>query len=177
VEVQGNSYDALLFRTPPERVSLQVGSVCHLMVRLSVNTFHNTSRVQMVVQDYRMSGLKQLRILSALHTYESYRRGEPQPAAIWQAITPTREECITVYKAVPQRGIQLSALMLTLYMQNINACKMRICIDIFCELGLMVQDVCEGSVAHLPGKKHVDLQASEILKQLQAKGKEAMQHG
>ncbi len=177
VEVQGNSYDALLFRTPPERVSLQVGSVCHLMVRLSVNTFHNTSRVQMIVQDYRMSGLKQLRILSALHTYESYRRGEPQPTAIWQAITPTREECITVYKAVPQRGIQLSALMLTLYMQNINACKMRICIDIFCELGLMVQDVCEGSVAHLPGKKHVDLQASEILKQLQAKGKEAMQHG
>ena len=177
VEVQGAVYDALLFRTPPERVSLSVGSVCHLMVRVGVNTYNNTSRVQMIVQDYRISGLKQLRILSALRTYERYRRGEPLSAALWQAITPSREECITVYKAVPAKGIQISALMLSMYMQDINACKLRICLDIFCELGLMEQNVCEDTVKHAPVRKQVDLQASEILKHLQNKAKEAVHHG
>ena len=172
VEVQGMVCDALLFRTPPERVTLSVGSICHLMVRLGVNTYNNNSRVQLVVQDYRISGLKQTKILSALRTYDAYRRGEALSPAVWQAITPTREECIKVYKAVPAKGILLSELMLSMYMQNINCCKMRICLDIFCELGLMIQDVCEGSVKLSPEKKQTDLNASLILKDLHNRIKE-----
>ncbi len=166
VEVQGNVYDALLFRVPPERVGLSVGSVCHLMVRLSVNTYNNVSKVQMIVQDYRISGLKQMKVLSAMQTYEKYRRGETLSPAVWKAVYPTREECITVYKAVSAKGTMLSDLMLTMYTQEINYCKLRICIDVFCELGLMEQDVCEGKVRLLPAQKKVDLQASQILRNL-----------
>lgn len=174
VEAEGAVYDALLFRTPPERVAASVGSVCHLMVRLGVNTYNNQSKVQMIVQDHRISGLKQTKILSALSTYDKYRRGEPLSAAILQAVTPTREECIKVYKAVPAKGVLLSELMLTMYLQEINACKMRICLDIFTELGLMVQDACEGSVKLSPVRAHVDLNASSILRELQNKIREAM---
>ncbi|MBQ2265239.1 MAG: single-stranded-DNA-specific exonuclease RecJ [Oscillospiraceae bacterium] len=177
VEVQGMTCDALLFRTPPERVALSVGSVCHLMVKLGVNTFNNTARVQMVVQDYRISGIKQTKILSALRTYEAYRRGEALSPAVLQAITPSREDCIAVYKAVPAKGVSLSELMLTMYGQDINCCKMRICLDIFCELGLMIQDLCEGSVRLPQEKKQADLNASAILRDLHERLKEVRNHG
>ncbi len=173
VDVQGTVYDALLFRTPPERVALSVGSVCHLMVRLGVNTYNNISRVQMIVQDFRVSGLKQGKILSAMQTYDKYRRGEQLSAAVWNAIVPTREECVTVYKAVPKKGILMSELMLTMYMQNINYCKMRICLDVFCELGLMAQDARDGHVSLLPVRQKTDLHTSTILKNLEKRIREA----
>lgn len=173
VEVFGTVYDALLFRVPPERVSLQVGSICHLMVRLGVNTYNNVTRVQMFVQDYRVSGLKQGKILNAMDTYDKFRRSEPLSALHWKAMTPAREECVTVYKAIPRKGILLSDLMLTMYQKEINYCKMRICIDIFCELGLMEFDVCEGRITPVPVQKKVNLQESSILQRLEKKVREA----
>ncbi len=173
VEVHGAVYDALLFRVAPERVGLSVGSICHLMVRLSLNTYNNATNVQMTVVDYRISGLKQTAVLNAMRTYEAYQRKENLSPAVWNAIYPSREECATVYKAIPQKGILFSELMLRIYGQNINYCKMRICIDVFCELGLMTQELCEGKVTPNRTNQRVNLQDSAILRYLEEMTREA----
>ncbi|MBE6851059.1 MAG: single-stranded-DNA-specific exonuclease RecJ [Ruminococcus sp.] len=173
VQVQNQTYDALLFRMSPDQTGLQTGAFCHLMVKLGVNTYNGFSSVRMIVQDYRISGLKQGKILSAMQTYDKYRRQESLPKAVYEAICPSREECITVYQAVPAKGISMDQLMLQMYQKDINYCKMRICLDIFCELGLMQQDFRENKAALCPVKRKVDLQASDILREIQTKLKEA----
>lgn len=167
VQLHGCNYDALLFRTSPEATGLAVGMVCHMMVKLGVNTYNGTTTVRMIVQDYRISGLKQLKILSAMQTYDQYRRGEALSAAVVRAICPTREECVTVYKEVTAAGTPMEQLMLAMYQKDINYCKMRICLDIFCELGLVTMDYRDNKAVRCPTTKKADLQASTILRTLQ----------
>ena len=176
VEVDGVSCVAMLFRTSPESSGLKPGDNVHMMVQTSVNTWNGTESISLIVQDHRTSGISQSRMLSAIAAYDAYRRGESLPPAYYQAIAPTREECITVYKAVPVNGIRIDRLALQLYQQQINYCKLRICLDIFAELRLASIEDGETSVKRLPAQK-VDLQRSEILKTVTALAKEDTSNG
>ncbi len=171
VEVDGVVCDAMLFRTSPEASGLRPGDVCHMMVLLSVNSWMGQERITLNVQDHRASGINQSRILSAMAAYDKYRRQEELPAAYYKAIAPTREECIAVYNAVSPKGIRIDRLALLMFPQNINYCKMRICLDIFEELGLIAVEDGETSTRRLPAKR-VDLQNSKILQSITNRSKE-----
>jgi single-stranded-DNA-specific exonuclease len=144
------------------------------MVKLSINTYNGQSSVTMTVQDYRASGIKQNRIIAAMQTYDRYCRGESLPPAHYRAICPTREECAAVYKAVPAQGIPLERLMLIMYAQGMNYCKMRICLDIFSELGLVQTDGGESRVRRSPVTHKVDLHSSKILTEMERRVREVM---
>ena len=174
--VDGVVCDAMLFRTTPEATGLKPGDVVHLMALLSVNHWNGMTRISLNVQDYRVSGISQSRILAAMQAYDHYRRQEPLPPAYYQAIAPTREECITVYNAVPARGIRIDRLTLVVYPQNINYCKMRICLDIFEELGLIAIEDGETTTRRLPAKR-VDLQSSVTLRTITDRAKEGKSNG
>ncbi len=168
----GQSYEALLFRTSPEATGLHVGDLCHMMVQLSINVFRGRESVNLLVQDFRTAGLNQSRMLAARQAYERLRRREALSPALYTSACPTREECITIYKRVPQAGIAIEQLALQLHSEGLNYCKLRVCLDIFAELGLMAITEPEGQVMLLPVTKKVNLQDSTILRNL-----EARQHG
>ncbi len=172
-EIGGMICEALMFRTAPDRTGLHVGDVCHMMVRLSVSKYMGQEKVSLIVQDVRTSGLKQGRVLTAMRTYDKYRRGETLEPAYYRAACPSREECIVVYKAIPEAGIELSRLTLHMYTQQINYCKMRICLDVFAELGLTVLENGATQVRRLPVKERVDLQSSQVLRDIEERTKEA----
>lgn len=165
VQVQGRTYEALLFRTAPEKTGLKEGDLCHLMVQLQINAWNGRESVSMIVQDYRMAGLNQSRVLAAMQTYEKFRRGEPLSDALYRAACPTREDCVTVYKSVPAAGIAVDQL--ALYSGGMHYCKLRICLDIFCELGIMQLTELDSVAVLCPVKKKVDLHASAILRDLE----------
>ena len=171
VEVCGCSCDALLFGKSPESTGLHPGDVCHMMVKLSVRHFRGLDGISLLVQDYRLSGMKQSKILSAMQTYDHYRRNEPLPAAHYRAICPTREECAAVWQALPTQGITPETLAVRLY-PHINYCKMRICLDIFAELGIARITDGEMLVQRVSGVKKVALQDSHILQELALRVKE-----
>lgn len=171
VEIDGVTCDAMLFRTNPEMTGLRVGDTVHMMVQVSVNNWMGMQKITLTVQDYRMSGISQSRLLSAMAAYDSYRRGETLSPAYYKAIAPTREECVAVYNAVPKQGVRIDRLALHVYPLNINYCKMRICLDIFEELGLIAIEDGETSAKRLPAKR-VDLQTSAILQTITAHAKE-----
>ena len=167
IESGGVRCDALLFRTAPERTGLKPGDVIHMMVRLSVSSYMGQESVSLVVQDYRLSGLRQGQILTAMQTYDKLRRREPLDAAYYRAACPTREECITVYQAIPVKGIAVEQLTLQMYARQINYCKVRICLDSFAELGLIAVEDCETRARRLPVKQRVDLQSAATLQELE----------
>ena len=80
-----------------------------------------------------------------------------------------------MYKEVTAKGTPIEQLMLQMYRQEINYCKMRICLDIFCELGLVRMDYRENKAVRCPTTKKADLQASVILRELQQKTEEEME--
>ncbi|MCR5718176.1 MAG: single-stranded-DNA-specific exonuclease RecJ [Oscillospiraceae bacterium] len=176
VTVDGVSCDAMLFRTDPQAAGLRVGDVVHLMAHVSVNSWMGKESITLNVQDFRTSGISQTRILSAMAAYDTYRRGEMLPASYYAAIAPSREECIAVYQAVPVKGIRIDRLTLAVYPKQINYCKMRICLDIFAELGLIAIEEGESYARRLPAKQ-TDLHQSEILKTVSSLAKEGIQHG
>ena len=174
VSINGIPCEALLFRTSPESLGLRVGDVCHMMVKLSVNTWNGRKRVNLNVQDIRISGMNQSKLLAAMQAYDKYRRKEPLSKAYYQAITPNRPECITVYKAVTETQISVEKLAMQMNRIGMNYCKYRICLDVFAELGLMELTEGEQFVKRLPVPKKVDLHNSKILSQLEQYAKEEM---
>ncbi len=171
-EVDGVTCEALLFRTTPAATGIKRGDVCHMLVHLSVNTWMGQQSISLNVQDYRPSGINQSRILTAMDTYDRYRRGETLPASYYKAIAPTREECITVYQAVTDLGVRIERLALIMYHKGINYCKMRICLDCFAELGLVA--VKEGeTIAQRLTAHRVNLEDSQIFRCMTQRAKEA----
>ena len=159
-------YEALMFGTAPERVGFVPGDVCHMLVRLNVNTYHGMSRVDLMVKDLRSSGLKQGKILSAVRTYDSYRRGEPLPQTYYRAMYPDRAALTAVYRAVPEKGIRMERLIQQMYTQDINYCKMRIALDALSELGLVRLSVTGTEAVRLPVGQRADLGTSRVLREL-----------
>ena len=159
--------DALLFRTAPERTGLKPGDTVHLMARLSISEYMGKESVSLVVQDYRLSGLRQGQILAAMQTYDKLRRKERLAPAYYRAACPAREECIAVYQAVPAKGIAVEQLALQMYARQINYCKVRIILDIFAELGLIAVEDCETRAKRLPAKQRVELRNSRILQAME----------
>lgn len=169
LKVQNRNYDAILFRTAPEQTGLKPGDVCHLMVKIQIHTFQGIKRISLQIQDYRKSGLKQGKLLMASQTYDMYRRGEGLPDAYYTALCPSHEDCTAIYKAVPKNGISTEQLAQQMFFRNINFGKLRICLDAFCELGLMQLTDGESRVIPVPTRSKVSLQDSQILKNIAAK--------
>ena len=176
VVADGVPCDAMVFRTSPESTGLKPGDVVHMMVRPSVNVWNGTESISLIVEDHRTSGISQSRMLSAIAAYDAYRRGEALPSPYYKAIAPSREECVAVYQAVPVKGIRIDRLAIQVYAQQINYCKLRICLDCFAELGLVAIEDGETTVRRLPAQR-VDLQQSEILKTVTALAKEDTSNG
>lgn len=174
VSVNGISCEALMFRTSPESLGLHIGDYCHMMVKLSVSEWNGRKRVSLNVQDIRISGMNQSKLLSAMQTYDKYRRKETLPKAYYQAIAPSRTECITVYKTVTENKISVEKLAMQMNRIGMNYCKFRICLDIFAELGLMELTEGEQFVKRLPVTQKAELHNSEILSQLEQYAKEEM---
>ena len=165
-EVDGVACEALFFRRSPESTGLRPGDVCHLMVKMQVSTYMNERRISLYVQDLRLSGMKQSRMIAAIQTYDRYRRGEPLTPALYRAVCPDRKDCILVYKSVPKHGIRISQLAAQMYRQDVNYCKMRLCLDILAQLGLLAIEDTETSVRRISGAPHADLEGSAILQTL-----------
>lgn len=172
IESNGISAEALLFHRAPELTGLRPGSVIHMMVTLGVNSYMGREKVSMTVRDFRPSGLNQAKLLSAMRTYESFRRGETLPAAYYKAICPTRAECVTVYQQLTKNSIFMDQLTARMLAQNMNYCKMRICLDIFAELGLAAIEGAETTVRSLPARGKADLQSARLLRELEQRVKE-----
>lgn len=162
--------EALLFRTSPDDVKLKRDDVCDLLVSAGVNVYNGRTSLSLIVQDYRRSGMKQAKYFAAASAYEQLVRGEELSKAYYAAIAPSREELVAAYKAVPEAGVDMDALFMQLQNIEMNYCKLRVCIDVFSELGLVHTDNYHGIVKRLPVKGKVNLEDSALLCDVRKKG-------
>lgn len=161
--------EALLFRTSPENVNLKCEEMCDLLVSAGLNTFSGRTSISLIVQDYRRSGVKQVKYFSAADAYEKFVRGEELSKAYYAAITPEREELVALYKIIPSDAAGIDSLFVRMQTMGMNYCKLRISLDIFSELGLVETDAYNAAVRKLPVSESVNLEDSALLCELRKK--------
>ena len=137
-----------------------------MLVNLSVSTFRGSKSLGIVVKDFRRHGFSQDRYFAAKDTYEAYKRGEELSFDYLNRIIPQREELVALYKLIDGRmkkPFDADTLYMRTQSKTMNYCKMRICLDIFTELGLTVCDNDSGTYSAAEVKARADLDKSKIL--------------
>ena len=163
----GAQAELVLFGTGPDALNVRVGGRADFIVTLDINEYNGREYPSIKIIDYRPSGFNQNAYFSAKDCYERYKRGETLESSFIKKVTPDRQELIEVFKAVQAAGsINADKLYYSFDPKVMNYCKLRICIDIFEELGLCTFRAGSGTVIMRPIKSRADLEASQILRRL-----------
>ncbi len=88
------------------------------------------------------------------------------PKKYYEKICPSREEMISIYKALPEKINMEHLYMSCVNDENMNYCKMKLCLDIFSELELINQNEYNMEVNKKNVTQKTDLESSDTLKKL-----------
>ncbi len=158
---------ALFFSLAADKCCFKVGDKLDMIVKLDINVFRGAESVSIVVKDYRISGIRQERYFAAKQSYEKLMRGEKLPSAYIQKMIPSRDELIKVYKYINSvKATTADHIFMNLNDDSMNYCKLRICIDIFKDKGLVEYSCATGKVNACEVKSRVDLEQSQTLVKL-----------
>lgn len=161
--------DIVQFRKSTNQVLIHKNSTCDFLVKLSLNTFRSRENITIMALDYRLSGLVQSKFFSALDIYEKFQLKMELSKAYYDKITPSYDELKLVYSYIVKfKHIDTESLYLYINKDSINYCKLRLCVDIFCELGLVVfePELQSVKINSIQGK--VNLEDSSILGRLKS---------
>lgn len=166
-EYDGVRFQALLFGKSPLEIIANPGEMCDILLTAEINVYNNQKNISLKIVDYRLSGTKQEPYFAAKACYESFMLGETLPPNFVTKIIPSRDELVGFYKILSQL---LNTTYDNLFMRvgnNMNYCKMRLCIDIFAEVGLVDNDPVSNtlSVTKVTARKNIN--DSELFRKLQ----------
>lgn len=170
VNYDGANAQVLLFRVKTADFAFKVGDRIDLMANMQAEEYNGNKRVSLLAIDYRPHGAKQDRFFAARDVYDSFRRGEDAPKNLLEKGMPTREEMIAVYNRIKENGGEdtYENLYARLNMPDMNAFKLQVIIDAFCDTGLLTHTLSTGAVKMLPPTKKVNIMKSETLTKLSA---------
>lgn len=148
IDYDGVKLKALLFRKKTAQLDIAVGDIIDIMGSLEVNSFRGTQSISLIVSDYRLHGIRQERFFAAYEAYECFVRGEELPREYYNRALPSRQELVEIYKYISSQSLtmNLESLYSRLCAKGINVFKLLVCLDAFCETGLIS---CEGSTKRI----------------------------
>ncbi len=166
--------NALLFRHSPDDLFVKNGDLIDLMVTLETQVYNGNKNISIIIQDFRKNGTNQNVYFGAKDTYEKYKRGEQLESFYYKNICPDRQELVDIYKRLLTRKYDRDNLYMDVSSEEMNYCKMSICVDIFDELELMKVDSFSGAIDAVKNPQKKNLENSCILQNLKAKIKQGV---
>ena len=158
-----STFDALMFRTPPQSVIVGKGDSCDLIVTLGINEFRGNTSISVVVRDMRPSAFEQSRYFAAMSAFESFIRSEQLPANYYPSMLPERNDVVQIYKGIPDGGICTDTLYLRLGDPRINYCKFNAAIEALRQLGLVSYSSADSTVSRVKVSQKAELNSAPIL--------------
>ena len=170
ISYDGANTQVLMFRVKTADFSFKVGDRIDIMANMQAEEYNGSKRVSLMALDYRHHGMKQDRYFAARNVYEQFRRGEEVPKNLLAKGIPTRDEMISVYNRIKENGgtAVYDDLYSVLQTPEMNAFKLQVVIDAFCDTGLLTYSVSTGRVTIVPPTKKVDITESETLIKLRS---------
>lgn len=168
IEYDGVKLKAILFRRKTAEMEVKAGDVIDIMGVLQVNSFRGNESVSLIISDYRIHGIRQDRFFAAIDAYEAFKRGEALPKEYYQRAVPTREEMAEIYKYISSADVVMTAesLYARLNKPEINAFKLYVVLDAFCELGLARTQGPSRRISLIKVDKRVDIMSAPTIVRL-----------
>ena len=163
------SHTALLFSTTMDEFPYRAGDVIDLAVKLERNEYMGQVRVSIYVKDIRMSGTDDSKYLKSVRLYERIKREDRITERQAQFALPQRDFFANVYRFIKENGgwqYSTDVLCYRLGDDGSNACKVLVCIDALCELGIL--KTTDDKILLADTGKKVNLDSSELLTRLRS---------
>ncbi len=155
------TFQAMLFSCSEDVFAYNVGDVLDIAVVLDASVFNGKRYLTIIIKDYRIAGINDQNLANEIAVYDDFCALVPND---YGSIVPTRDECVSVYKYINRGEISLTSLEQK-FMNEIGLAKVRLIVDIFVELGLILKssDSLKKLTLNSNGGK-VELDNSSILK-------------
>ena len=172
---KGNSNSTgLLFGVTEKEFPYTVGDTLDLAVRLEKNEYMGQVKVSIYIKEIRMSGTDDELYLKSKRLYEKIMRKDRLSPKEARFALPDRRQIADVFRFIRDSGgwsYDTDVLCYRLGGDGSNACRVLICIEVLCELGIFRK---EGeSILPYNLQNKVDLEDSELMKYLKNAGKES----
>ncbi len=165
-EYDGTNFPALLFFTEAEKFPYKTGELVDCLVTMDINEYNGRESVSVKISDIRLHGVKQEPFFAAKSCYERFMTGESLPDNFIKKIIPQREELVWLYKIIAgYKNIRTDILFMRTG-DKINYCKLRLCVDILCEAGLVEYDPVKDEASILKVNERKDLSDSKLFVRL-----------
>ena len=161
------SLTGLLFSTTAEEFPYCNGDIIDLAVKLERNEYMGQVRVSIYIKEIRMSGTDDEKYLKSVRLYEKIKRGDVISSKQAQFALPPREFFADVYRFIKEKGGWKHSTDILCYRlgdDGSNACKVLVCIDALCELGILRS--ADDKILLADTGKKVNLDSSELLTRL-----------
>lgn len=167
INYKGVKLSGLLFGVSPEALPVKAGMYADMLAVPEINDYNSRKSVVLRIKDIRKSGMQQDKYFSAKSVYEQVKRKEPQDKKLIPRIVPDRNDLVAVYKYIStmKKATDTDSIFCDMS-SGINYCKLRLCIDIMEELGFAEVDKVTDVVTFVMPTKKVDIESSQILKEL-----------
>lgn len=168
----GTSITCMRFSMTPQEFQYVIGDVLDLAVTLETKIFRGTESLTILVKDIKLSSVNTQELVRSYRIYEKFKLDEKlDDQEISQAL-PIRTDFALLYRFIREnKGWSggIISLLARLEGMNFNVVKLKICLDVMCERGLINLtkrgDVAQISICDVDIK--VDMFASPILSKLQ----------
>ena len=164
----------LLFGVTQEDFPYVQGDIIDLAVKLERNEYMGQVKVSIYIKEIRMSRTDDLLYLKSSRLYEKILRGDRLSKKEADFALPERQQLADVFRFIRNSGgwkFDTDVLCYRLGGDGSNACKVLLCIDVLCELGIFRK---EGeSVIPDNMQNKVNLEDSSLIQYLKKSGKES----
>lgn len=147
LEYDGVRFPALLFSEATAEFPFKVGERLDLLVTMEVNVYGGRESISIKAVDRRLSGIRQEPYFAAKSSYEKLMLKEKLPDNYMAKVVPERNDLVLLFRAVKAVGTVSSDVLFMRLGEKMNYCKMRLCIDVLCELEILEYDAVSSTVS------------------------------
>ncbi len=161
-------FEAVKFRTSPDRLPVVRGDMCDMIVTLEINTYKGKSSLSLIISDIRRHDFPQDKFFNAINTYEAHMRNEELPQNYYPSMLPSRETAVAIYKMIPNEGINSEQLYLKIC-NKLNYCRFLFAVEAMKELGLITCSCSDSVLRRVAVTQKADFNSASVLNRLKEK--------
>jgi single-stranded-DNA-specific exonuclease len=165
IKLEEKNFSFNSFKIKPEKFTFVVGDKVDILTYFGIRQWNGGEYLNFDVEEIRLSGISQVKIIGGIKAYEAWKRGEyPERESLLRA-APSREDFAAVYR-------QLKALGKTIFSQTliernsgrVNSFKLMLILDIFEEAGLIKFNLFDGSITLIKNPEKASLEDTKTMK-------------
>ncbi|MBC8569817.1 single-stranded-DNA-specific exonuclease RecJ [Zongyangia hominis] len=165
------AFYALYFGMSPDRLEYAAGDMVDVAVSCEISSYRGVEQLSVKIRDIRPSGVREERLFATRTLYDDYRRGKELTAEERAKLAPTREEIAYVYRFLREKRFVAygeDLLFVRAVGDKMDYAKMRVALDVLCEMGLAAQVAKNGKIltGAVKNPTKVNLDDSRILQRL-----------